>query len=213
MKKAILIFYSLIVIALTTFFVMKKIHISISFYFFCAITISLIILLYLESTKKDELAQRKLDDKLKEIEKKGEATPEKTKYSWDIARIKLEAYFDRNLSQINLIFWISIFVMIAGLVFIIWGITMAMKSPEVIKITYIASGTGIITEFIGATFMLIYRSTIRQASINMNVLERINSVGMAIQILDSIPESNEQLKSQTKAEITKLLLENKVDKN
>ena len=46
----------------------------------------------------------------------------------------------------------------------------------------------------------------------MNVLERINSVGLAIQILDSIPDSDEELKSQTKAEITKLLIEYKSDK-
>ncbi|MBC8319091.1 MAG: hypothetical protein ISR55_10545 [Bacteroidetes bacterium] len=157
-------------------------------------------------------AKQELDNKVKEIEQKSEETPEKSKYSWDIARIKLEAYFDRNLSQINYIFWISIFVMVTGFGFIVCGILMSINYPEVITITYIASISGIITEFIGVTFMLIYRSTIRQATKNMNVLERINSVGMAIQILDSIPDSDEELKSQTKAEITKLLIEYKSDK-
>jgi len=40
---------------------------------------------------------------------------------------------------------------------------------------------------IGVTFMVIYRSTMAQANQFMEVLERINTVGMAVQILDTIP--------------------------
>jgi hypothetical protein len=37
-------------------------------------------------------------------------------------------------------------------------------------------------------------------------LHSINAVGMAVQILDSIPESESQLKNQTRSEIVRLLL-------
>jgi len=40
----------------------------------------------------------------------------------------------------------------------------------------------------------------------MEVLERINTVGMAVQILDAIPEQETQLKNSTRAEIVALLL-------
>ncbi len=40
----------------------------------------------------------------------------------------------------------------------------------------------------------------------MSVLERINSVGMAVQILDSISGEHEDLKNKTRAEIVKMLL-------
>jgi hypothetical protein len=44
----------------------------------------------------------------------------------------------------------------------------------------------------------------------MSVLERINTVGMAVQVLDSIPETNAALKDKTRAEIVALLLSGNV---
>jgi len=52
----------------------------------------------------------------------------------------------------------------------------------------VAAVSGIITQFIGATFMVIYRSTMAQANEFMTVLERINNAGMAVQVLDALPE-------------------------
>jgi hypothetical protein len=54
--------------------------------------------------------------------------------------------------------------------------------------------------------MVIYRSTMQQASSFVQILERINSVGMAIQILDSISENEQDLKNATRAELVKSLL-------
>jgi hypothetical protein len=149
-----------------------------------------------------EVYERKID----EIEIKAEQQPERTRFAWDIASIKLEAYFNRNLAQVNLIFWISVGVMAVGFGFILFGISRSMTKPDVITPSYIAAIAGIITELIGATFMLIYRSTMKQASTYMATLERINSVGMAVQILDSISAEDVELKNFTKSELVKLLL-------
>lgn len=67
---------------------------------------------------------------------------------------------------------------------------------------------GIITEFIGATFLFIYKSTVEQAIRYTSSLERINSVGMSMQILDTIKQSKETLVelTQAKISISKLLL-------
>jgi len=172
-------------------------------FLFGSISISISAQYFINRRKKRE---KEIENKINALETKRESQPKKTEYSWELARIKLEAYFDRNLSQINSIFWISIIIMIVGFGFIIWGIIISINNNEILPITYTASIAGILTEFIGATFMLIYRSTVKQASQNMNVLERINQVGMAIQILDAIPDTEKKLQSETRAEITKLLL-------
>lgn len=139
---------------------------------------------------------------------------------WILMQTKLVGYFDRNLNQITYIFWLSVVVMIVGFSFILFGIAQAFGSPQSGSATqHLVQGAssnltpaivggiaGIITEFIGATFLFIYRSTIRQASSYMKVLERINSVGMAMNILDSISTNSQELQDRTKAEIVKQIL-------
>ena len=54
-----------------------------------------------------------------------------------------------------------------------------MMQARVTPTSMAAAVSGIITQFIGVTFMVIYRSTMAQANAFMVVLDRINSVGMA----------------------------------
>ena len=144
--------------------------------------------------------------KIIEIEKKVEDQPDKIRFAWDLARTKMEAYFDRNLSQISLIFRISVIAMIIGFGFLLFAILRSINEPKVLPASFIAAVTGMITEFIGATFMLIYRSTMKQAVSYMATLERINSVGMAVHILDSISEEGSNLKDNTRSKLVELLL-------
>lgn len=151
---------------------------------------------------------KKSRENISKAESKVEAEPEKVKPSWDLARITLESYFNRNLNQVTYIFWLSVIVMIIGLVIITWGISQAIQSPKTVTPAAIASIAGVITEFIGATFLFIYRSTIQQAINYSQTLERINSVGMAMQILDTMPDETkpDDLKNKTKAILVELLV-------
>jgi hypothetical protein len=133
------------------------------------------------------------------------ANPAVARFAWDLARVKLEAYFDRNLIQVNLVFWVASIVMGVGFCFVLMGVWLAYITPNNIKPPLVAAISGIITQFIGATFMVIYRSTMAQANDFMIVLERINSVGMAVQVLDSLRDGTD-LKDNTRAELAKLLL-------
>ncbi len=61
---------------------------------------------------QDRAAKRKskeTEKRVNEIEIKATKEPERVKFAWDLARIKLEAYFDRNLDQVKSIsswpFW------------------------------------------------------------------------------------------------------------
>jgi hypothetical protein len=148
-------------------------------------------------------------EKIKEAETKAQEEPEKAKPAWDVARVTLESYFNRNLSQINYIFWFSVVVMIVGFVTVVWGLFMAFRESAVVIPGAIASAAGIITEFIGATFLFIYRSTIEQAIHYSKTLERINAVGMAMQILDTMGDevASNDLKSKTKSTLVALLVQ------
>ena len=98
--------------------------------------------------------------------------------------------------------------MLVGFAILILGIYQAIQSPSILVPATIASIAGVITEFIGASFLFIYRSTIQQAIDYSKTLERINSVGMAMQILDTMPDEtkSDDLKSKTKATLVELLV-------
>ena len=157
---------------------------------------------------REAKANEVTNKKIQQAETNLEQQPERAKPAWDLARVTLESYFNRNLSQVASIFWLSVVVMLIGFVILVWGISMAFKSSTVVVPAAIASAAGILTEFIGATFLFIYRSTIQQAINYSRTLERINSVGMAMQILDTMADqvNADDLKSKTKANLVELLV-------
>jgi hypothetical protein len=115
-----------------------------------------------------------------------QAEPEKTKPVWDLSRAQLELYINRNLAQVRNIFWITIAVMSAGFCMVVYGVYRALDSQ--LQVAILTTSSGLITQTIGATFLFIYRSTMRQANDYVGTLERINAVGMAVAIVDLIPE-------------------------
>jgi hypothetical protein len=170
-----------------------------------AVAVLLMYLVYQRTAARSEVQSQQ---KITNAESRVEAEPERAKPAWDLARVTLEAYFNRNLSQIASIFWLSVVVMLLGFSVLLYGVLSAINYPEHIKPSALATLSGIVTEFIGATFLFIYRSTITQAVNYSKTLERINSVGMAMQILDTMPDGapEEDLKSKTKARLVELLV-------
>jgi len=170
---------------------------------------SIFLLAFIYAIFKNNWDKRKSSERIALAESKAEAEPEKTKPAWDLARVTLESYFNRNLSQVTAIFWLSVIVMFIGFAIIIWGITQAIQSPNSTLPAVITGLAGVITEFVGTTFLLIYRSTMEQAITYTKTLERINSVGMAMQILDTIPNDakDDGLKDSTKATVVKMLMQ------
>jgi len=159
----------------------------------------------------EQAQTKRINQELDSAKAEAQAAPEKSKPAWDLARATLENYFNRNLFQISSIFLLSVAVMLVGFAIVAFGISLAIQHPDVktvITPASIATISGIITQFIGATFLFIYRSTIQQAIHYSRMLERINSVGMAMQILDTMPDATtpEDLKSKTKALLVELLV-------
>jgi hypothetical protein len=144
--------------------------------------------------------------KIEDVEREIRAHPERPQLAWDLARTKLESYLDRNLSQVRSIYWLTLLVMISGFGMVTFGIYHAMNDPTRLPISIVASASGILISLIGGSFLLIYRSILNQSKDYVTVLERINAVGMAVQVIASIPESDVTLKSQTTADLAKQLL-------
>jgi len=142
-----------------------------------------------------------LREEIAEAQTKVENAPKKTGPVWDLARKILEQYFNENLKQSQAIFKLSVAVMIAGFLVILGGIVLAYVSPTSITVTIIASVAGLLTEFIGATFLFMYRSAISQGIVYWKTMERINVVGMAMTILDNIPKESLPESTKIKADL------------
>jgi len=132
--------------------------------------------------------------------------PEKPQFAWDLARTKLENYLDRNLGQVRSIYWLTLFVMLCGFGFVLYGLYYAFQSPDKLPVSIVASASGVLISIIGGSLLLIYRSVLAQSKEYVVVLERINAVGMAVQVIASIPDSGSDLKNQTTAELARQLL-------
>lgn len=150
-------------------------------------------------------AQRRRE-RIERVERQVEENPEKPQLAWDLARTKLESYLDRNLSQVQSIYWLTSFVLLGGFGLISFGIYQAMMDPAKLPISIVASASGILVSFVGGSFLLIYRSILNQSKGYVRVLERINAVGMAVQVIASIPDADSSLKNQTTADLAKQLL-------
>lgn len=141
----------------------------------------------------------------------GDTSSDKIKPSWDTAQQTLELYYKRNLAQVNLIFNLSVIVMVMGFLLITFGVGMTFFSSENKEtLGIITCASGVITEFIGATFIFLYKSTISQSLEYTKKLDKLTSVGVAIKILDTInTENSYDPKSiiDSKIEIAKKLLD------
>lgn len=155
---------------------------------------------------EDTKEQKRQKDKIETLEREVKENPTETKTSWELARLKLESYLNKNLQQVSAIFYLSASVMLVGFGLIIFGVYKVFANPDLIEPAILVTSSGVIVNFIGGTFLIIYRSTLNQARNYVEVLERINAVGMSIEILESINSENQDLKDKTTAEIAKDLL-------
>jgi hypothetical protein len=152
--------------------------------------------------------EKREEKRLAALKKFEESDKKEIRPAWVMAQETLKEYFDRNLFQIRLIFVVSVFIMIAGFLLIAVGVMMAYDNPAMSIMQNVAVASGLITELIGATFIVIYNSTIRQAITYTDSLERINSVGMSVTILDSMKDTitDKDALNKAKIDVAKLLL-------
>jgi len=150
--------------------------------------------------------QVKEEKKVEAAEQRVKEHPRETQLAWDLARVKLESYLNRNLAQVRSIFFLTVVVMMVGFGLIGVGAYQAFKNPDHFKASVLSTVSGVVVSFIGGTFLVLYKATMAQAKDYVTILERINAVGMSVQILESLTDSDNNLKHETTAEIAKQLL-------
>jgi len=149
--------------------------------------------------------ERRTRARIEKVEQRFEADP-KAQNAWDLARVKLESYLDRNLSQVRSIYWLTVLVMGGGLGLVAYGLVQAMNDPGRLPVSIVASASGVLISFIGGSFLIIYRSILAESRSYVSVLERINAVGMAVQVIGSIPDDSADLRHKTTADLARQLL-------
>jgi hypothetical protein len=147
----------------------------------------------------------KADAKVDALEAKVREDPTNPQIVWNLARAALERYLDRNLRQVRWIFALTVAVMVCGMALVVVGVWRAIQFPDSIAPSYLAALAGVLIQFIGGTFLIIYRSTMEQAKSYVDVLERINAVGMSINILDAIKD-DDRMHNEGRAAIARDLL-------
>jgi hypothetical protein len=160
----------------------------------------------LESTSREKI--------LREAEVRARTHPQEPQAAWDLARVKLESYLNRNLKQIQWIFALTLFAMSVGFAIIGYGIYKVYEFPNNVNPSIVVTVSGILVEFIAATFLLIYKSTMEQARSYVAMLEKINAVGMSIQILDGTKTGDvDSFRTQLAMKLLSLYSVNNVEKN
>jgi hypothetical protein len=180
---------------------------------FIILVIVIIIISEDEKKKKKNTNNETTEKELEAAKEQIKNEPNKIKPSWDMAYLTLQQYFEKNLQHINSIYRISINVMIVGFVIIGLGIFISYFGKDK-DISIISISSGILIEFIGATFLFIFKSTVKQALKYSRTLEKINNVGMSMKILDTIETSEIDKEELIKAkiEISKILISNSKEK-
>ena len=115
-------------------------------------------------------------------------------------------YLDRNLNQVAAVGILTCIVMLFGFGVIVYGLFEAFQDDKKLPVAIVSTASGVLVSFIGGTFLLIYKSLLSQAKENMLILERINSVGMSMSVIDSIRDDSSELRQKTTAELAKRLL-------
>jgi hypothetical protein len=162
--------------------------------------------------RKYRLLMEEEDKRLQAARARAERSPDQLSPAWELAGANLQSYFTINLAQVRQIFDVSVGVMVVGFLFVIWGVHKQAQAglQSIAPAAGVVTVSGIITQFIGATFMVIYRSTMAQATRFVSVLDRINTIGVSLKVLDQIQESDPN-KDAARERLINLLLSSKHD--
>jgi hypothetical protein len=155
---------------------------------------------------EDAKTTHSIEVRKEDSEKAAAQHPEKPQLAWVAGRFLLEKYLDRNLKQVRTIATLTYCVMLAGFAFILFGLIKAFNDPSKLPVAIVASASGVLVSFIGGSFLLVYRSLLTQTKDYIFVLERINSVGMSMAVIGSIPEDAAELRQSATAQLSKDLL-------
>lgn len=120
--------------------------------------------------------------------------------AWEVSKATTDKYWQAARSQNAMIFGVSLIVSLFGFIVMSVGIIYAIAQQGVgIKAWSgpggLATVAGMLTQFIGATFLLMYRSTVQQMGQFRIALQRLNDVAIACTVANAIDDSSTEGKA------------------
>lgn len=164
-----------------------------------------IIFVYFASKRRAK-ERKKIEDTIKNLEK---PSKEKDLFSetikiCKISQMELEKQFLQASQSSLLIFYISVTVILTSLGGLVYATNLALNKEKIDIAILMAIGS-IITQFVGATFMYMYKNSILQINENIKVLEKFSKMGIALEILNTIEDCSEI--KNAKIDIAKKIIE------
>lgn len=164
--------------------------------------VSLYDLLY---EPKADQRRKAREAELRKLRSTANTPHEQISATWDLALETLENFWTANKRQNQQIFLLSVTATTMGFAVLLLGVVlkglgMGQGGDNVSIIA------GVISEFIGATFLIVYRSTVNQTNRFADALERIHAAAMAWLILQTMPEDTAEFaKAKNEARLALIL--------
>lgn len=172
---------------------------------FFPIAFILLVFWKLWNDRKQQNVQNKdYEAKITKLELALKEKPDDLIITWALARVLLEKYMNQNLRQVSYIFWLTVIIMLSGFNLIVIGVNKIFNDPTNFAPAILSAVSGILVDFIGATFLVVYKSIMSQAKEYVLILERINAVRMSIEALQRI--TDETLKNLATKDLVKQIL-------
>lgn len=166
-----------------------------------------------EELQKD-ITQLTAQEEFIEAKQRAREKPEDPAAAWDVAASQLQQYLNINLKQIESIYQLSLRVMMIGFFLIVVAIVLAFISPQNSSPALVAGIGGIVTEFIGGTFLFVYRAALEQSRHYIQTLDKTSTVGVALKILEGLEKKGDAVKEvrEARVAIAKLLISQREEK-
>ncbi|CAI2766334.1 TRADD-N-associated membrane domain-containing protein [Flavobacterium collinsii] len=133
---------------------------------------------------------------------------DKPEYFDSLVKINVEnlaAYYSLVKTHTSLSFKVSLLISIIGFILIISGLVIGFRYDDKI-IGYIASGTGIVTEFISSVLFYLYNKTVRQLKEYHDSLINVQNILLSFKLIENTSDE------KSKAEMVTKMLEYLVQK-
>jgi hypothetical protein len=135
-------------------------------------------------------------------------TENKPEYFDSLVKINVEnlaAYYSLVKTHTSQSFKVSLLISIIGFILIVTGLIIGFKYDDKI-IGYIASGTGIVTEFISSVLFYLYNKTVRQLKEYHDSLINVQNILLSFKLIENTSDE------KSKAEMVSKMLEYLVQK-
>jgi nitrogen fixation/metabolism regulation signal transduction histidine kinase len=145
--------------------------------------------------------RRSLSETLDKIAARKQIFEEKIEAQKDKPRIldiiqlnlsQLNEYYTINKSQSKHVYGFSIFMIFVGFLLIVIAVVLGLMASSRISVTLIIGIAGLLSEFIGATSLNLYKESNKHVNEFLERLTYLQKVMLAIELVDRISENKQE---------------------